>query len=65
MLREAIEHHRQGRLADAETAYREALTANPGDAEALRGLVVVRRALGDLAESATLIAADKMLDCLG
>lgn len=57
MLREAIEHHRQGRLADAETAYREALTANPVDAEALRGLAVVRRALGDLAESATLIAA--------
>ncbi len=57
MLREAIEHHRQGRLAEAETAYREALTANSSDAEALRGLAVVRRALGDLAESAELISA--------
>ena len=57
MLREAIEHHRQGRLGEAETAYREALAANSSDAEALRGLAVVRRALGDLAESATLISA--------
>ncbi len=57
MLREAIEHHRQGRLAEAETAYREALAANASDAEALRGLAVVRRARGDLAESAKLITA--------
>ncbi|MBL0162344.1 MAG: tetratricopeptide repeat protein [Xanthomonadales bacterium] len=55
MLREAIEHHRQGRLGEAETAYREALAANSSDAEAMRGLAVVRRACGDLGESAELI----------
>jgi tetratricopeptide (TPR) repeat protein len=56
MLREAIEHHRQGRFVEAETAYREALAANAADSEALRGLAAVRRARGDLAESAELIA---------
>ena len=61
MLREAIEHHRQGRLGEAETAYREALAANPNEFEALRGLAVVRRARGDLAESAELISAAREL----
>ena len=56
MLREAIEHHRQGRLAEAETAYREALVENASDAEALRGLAAVRRACGDLAECEQLIS---------
>ncbi|HMM66865.1 MAG TPA: tetratricopeptide repeat protein [Dokdonella sp.] len=56
MLRETIEHHRQGRLEEAEKGYREALAANPSNSEALRGLGAVRRARGDLAESAKLIA---------
>lgn len=55
MLREAIEHHRQGRLPEAETAYREALATNSSDSDALRGLAAVRRARGDLAECTQLI----------
>jgi len=55
MLREAIEHHRQGRLEEAEKAYREALLTNALDSEALRGLGAVRRLRGDLAESAQLL----------
>ncbi len=56
MLREAIEHHRQGRLPEAETAYREALATNSSDSDALRGLAAVRRARGDLAECTQLIS---------
>ena len=55
MLRETIEHHRQGRLEEAEKGYREELAANPDSGEALRGLSAVRRLRGDLAESAELI----------
>ncbi|SFN29803.1 tetratricopeptide repeat protein [Dokdonella immobilis] len=55
MLRETIEHHRQGRLEEAEKGYREELAANPDSSEALRGLSAVRRLRGDLAESAQLI----------
>lgn len=61
MLREAIEHHRQGRLPEAETAYREALAANSSDGEALRGLAAVRRARGDLAECTQLISRAQAL----
>ncbi len=61
MLREAIEHHRQGRLEEAETAYREALVTNSFDSEALRGLAAVRRARGDLAECIALIAQAQQL----
>ena len=57
MLREAIEHHRQGRLAEAETAYREALASSASDIDALRGLAAVRRTCGDLEESAKLFEA--------
>ncbi|MCB1571992.1 MAG: tetratricopeptide repeat protein, partial [Xanthomonadales bacterium] len=55
MLRETIEHHRRGRLEEAEKGYREELAANPDSGEALRGLSAVRRLRGDLAESAELI----------
>jgi tetratricopeptide (TPR) repeat protein len=55
MLRETIEHHRQGRLEEAEKGYREELASNPDSGEALRGLGAVRRLRGDLAESAELI----------
>lgn len=57
MLREAIEHHRQGRLDEAEAAYRDALATNSSDADAMRGLAVVRRARGDLVECEQLISA--------
>jgi tetratricopeptide (TPR) repeat protein len=56
MLREAIEHHRQGRLEEAEKGYREELASHPDSSEALRGLGAVRRLRGDLAESASLFA---------
>jgi tetratricopeptide (TPR) repeat protein len=56
MLRETIEHHRQGRLEEAEKGYREELANNPDSSEALRGLGAVRRLRGDLAESARLFA---------
>ena len=55
MLRETIEHHRRGRLEEAEKGYREELASNPDSSEALRGLSAVRRLRGDLAESAELI----------
>lgn len=55
MLRETIEHHRHGRLDEAEKGYREALAADPSNSEALRGLGAIRRTRGDLAESAELI----------
>ncbi|MGD8976660.1 MAG: tetratricopeptide repeat protein [Gammaproteobacteria bacterium] len=41
--------HQQGRLAEAETAYRELLAGTPGHAEALRLLGVLRYQAGDLA----------------
>ena len=56
MLRETIEHHRQGRLEEAEKGYREELAIRPDSSEALRGLGAVRRQRGDLAESAQLFA---------
>ncbi len=52
MLRESIELHRQGRLAEAEQGYRALLAENPNDLEALRLLGVVRRERGDFKESA-------------
>lgn len=56
MLRETIEHHRHGRLDEAEKGYREALASDPSNSEALRGLGAIRRSRGDLAESAELIS---------
>ncbi|MBN8480979.1 MAG: tetratricopeptide repeat protein [Xanthomonadales bacterium] len=56
MLRESIELHRQGRLAEAEQGYRAVLAENPNDSEALRLLGVVRRDRGDFGESARLFA---------
>ncbi|MEZ5460276.1 tetratricopeptide repeat protein [Dokdonella sp.] len=56
MLRETIEHHRHGRLDEAEKGYREALAADPSNSEALRGLGAICRTRGQLAESAELIA---------
>jgi Tfp pilus assembly protein PilF len=37
----ALEHHRAGRLAEAESAYREALAADPDDIDALHFLGVI------------------------
>ncbi|MEO8011403.1 MAG: tetratricopeptide repeat protein, partial [Dokdonella sp.] len=56
MLRESIELHRQGRLAEAEDGYRGVLATQPNDGEAIRLLGIVRRDRGDLAESEQLFA---------
>ena len=56
MLRESLELHRQGRLAEAEQGYRDVLAQNANDVEVLRLLGTVRRDRGDLAESAQLFA---------
>ena len=54
-IREASESHRQGRLADAERLYREALAASPGDPDALHLLGVLTAQRGDLLRAADLI----------
>ncbi len=56
MLRESIELHRQGRLAEAEDGYRSVLATQPNDGEAIRLLGILRRDRGDLAESEQLFA---------
>lgn len=51
MLEPYLELHKQGRLAEAEAGYREALAFNPDDPEALHLLAIVRRQQGDLIEA--------------
>lgn len=51
MLEPYVELHKQGRLAEAEAGYREALAFNPDDPEALHLLAIVRRQQGDLVEA--------------
>ena len=48
----ALQHHQAGRLADAETLYRQILAVQPNHAEALHYLGVLADQLGrhDLAE---------------
>ncbi|HSV71756.1 MAG TPA: tetratricopeptide repeat protein [Methylibium sp.] len=41
-------HKARGELGEAETAYRRAVTLNPGYAEAMVSLGIVRKSLGDL-----------------
>ena len=53
---ESIELHRQRRLPEAEQGYRALLAENPNDFDLLRLLGIVRRDLGDYAESAQLLA---------
>jgi tetratricopeptide (TPR) repeat protein len=51
MLEPYLELHKQGRLDEAEAGYRQALVANPDDAEAHHLLAIVRRQRGDLGEA--------------
>lgn len=44
----AVDHHRSGRLAEAETLYRRLLAAAPGDVEALANLGAALRGQGRL-----------------
>ena len=55
MLEEILELHRQGRLDDAESRYRELLTFNPDDPETLHLLAILRRQKNDLVESVRLV----------
>ena len=52
-LQIAIQHHRPGRLADAERVYRQILAASPNHADALRSLGLIAHQVGrhDLADS--------------
>lgn len=56
LLRRAIDLHRQGRLAEAGTVYREALAAQPDNADALHLLGVIARAQGDAVAAVALIS---------
>jgi hypothetical protein len=51
----AREHHRAGRLAEAEAVYREVLRAAPASAEALHGLGLIALQRGDYASALDLI----------
>ena len=51
LLADGLAHHRAGRLAQAETAYRRALELSPGYAEALTNLGCLLRAQGRLDEA--------------
>lgn len=55
MLDEIIELHRAGRLAEAETRYRELLAADPDDAEVLHLLGILRGQSGDTQEGLALV----------
>jgi predicted O-linked N-acetylglucosamine transferase (SPINDLY family) len=47
LFQSALEHHRAGRLAEAEAIYRQLLAQNPRDADALDRLGVLARQCGD------------------
>src|ERR1017187_4210928 len=48
VLQMGIRAHREGRLEEAELAYRQAMEQNPGDAETLHLLGMVLAQTGDL-----------------
>lgn len=60
MLEEILKIHQAGQLDEAEQRYREWLTFNPDDPEALHLLAIVRRQRNDLAEAIEL--AHKAVD---
>src|SRR5688572_51864 len=55
MLEEILELHKQGKLDEAESRYRELLTFNPDDPETLHLLAMLRRQRGDVAEAVRLV----------
>ena len=55
-MEQGLAHHREGRLADAERLYREALRAEPGQPDALHFLGVVASQRGAAQEAIGLIA---------
>jgi Flp pilus assembly protein TadD len=55
MLEQILELHKQGRLDEAESRYRELLTFNPDDPETLHLLGILRRQRGDFKEAVQLV----------
>lgn len=55
LLKAAVDHHRVGRLAEADSAYRQLLTRNPKHFESLRLLGVLHRQMGNLKSSLDLL----------
>jgi protein O-GlcNAc transferase len=53
----ALDHHRAGRLSDAERAYEAVLDADPANVDALNLLGVIKGQKGDLAAAERLIGA--------
>ena len=56
MLKDAIEHHRNGRFGEAERGYRAQLEMRPDDADALHLLGMLRYQLGDSSEGMALLS---------
>jgi len=54
-IHQALEHHQQGRLAEAESIYRELLSARSNDADALHYLGVLRMKQGRREEAIELV----------
>jgi tetratricopeptide (TPR) repeat protein len=61
MLKESIDLHRQGRFDEAEKGYRAQLAENPGDADALHLLGMLRHQRGDAAEGTRLLGRAREL----
>ena len=56
MLKDAIEHHRNGRFAEAERGYRAQLGERPDDTDVLHLLGMLRYQLGDSTEGLALLS---------
>ena len=61
-LQEAIQHHLQGRLPEAETLYREILTADPDNAEANHNLGDIAFRSGQIEQAVALLQKALMHD---
>ena len=55
LLQQAMEHHRAGRMADAERGYRQILAADPNNADALHLLGVLAASAGQVQAGVDLI----------
>lgn len=62
MLEELVQLHRAGRLDEAENGYRQLLAENPGNADALHLLGILRGQRGDLPEAYRLVQRAGELD---
>lgn len=60
-IEEALQHHRAGRLAEAEVVYREVLSCDPDNFDALHLLGVLYRQAGDVDRAIALISQAVMV----